>query len=125
MTEIIGRGIAVDECIACGAFWFDGGEFEDYISEKTIKNNDNKKIALLSHLVSIESDIEEYCPKCNERLINGKIGKLSLSKCPQCNGVFIEKEHITAGHGHACEPLAQALIIELVGSAIIELIDEL
>jgi len=124
MTETMVHGIALDECIACGAFWFDAGELENYLSEKI---NDNKdQISLISRFIPIDNDYEEFCPKCeHKKLIYGKIGQLSLSRCEECNGFFIQKEQIQSGRGTACEPLVEALLMQLVLEAGLSFLDGL
>ncbi|MGE5894880.1 MAG: zf-TFIIB domain-containing protein [bacterium] len=124
LTESVVHGITIDECIPCGTFWFDAGELENYLSAKLKTGKD--QISLLSRFAPLDCDLEEFCPKCKqEKLICGKVGKLSLSRCGKCNGFFIDKNQIQAGRGSACEPLAEALLIELVGQSVLSLLDSL
>lgn len=124
MKESVVHGITLDECISCGAFWFDAGELENYLSARL----DNKKEdILLTRFVPTDMDsLYELCPKCEkERLGQGKIGELSLSRCRRCNGFFVGKNQISAGRNSTCRPLVEELLIQLVGEAVLSFLDGL
>lgn len=124
LSENVVHGIALDECIACGSFWFDAGELEDYLTARL--KDKKEKLSLLSNFEAVGNGYDELCPKCTKtKLVYGKVGQLALSKCGKCNGFFIEKSQITAGRSSSCEPLAEALLIQLVGETVLNLLDGL
>ena len=124
LFESVNNGINVDECVACGAYWFNAGEIEKHI---TVKFPDKKDVpSLSSRFEPSECSYEEFCPKCEkQKLACGRVGQLSLSKCERCSGILITKDQLEGRGSSACNPLAELLVVELVDGAIFTILDEL
>jgi Zn-finger nucleic acid-binding protein len=124
LLESIAHGINVDKCVSCGTFWFDAGELDTYISANFPEKTNVPSI--LTRFESSECSYEEFCPKCQkQKLICGRVGKLSLSKCAKCSGILITKDEIDSLKSSAGHPLAERLIVELIDGVIFTILNKL
>jgi Zn-finger nucleic acid-binding protein len=123
LSEAIIKGITVDECTSCGTIWFDAGEMDTYI---TATFPEKKSPSIASRFEPLECSYEEFCPTCrSQKLLCGRIGNFSLSKCEKCSGILIKKDQIESLKFSKNDSLAEYFIVDLVCDAMFSILNKL
>ena len=96
--EFAGKQIhlSVDQCFSCNGIWFDAGELESYLDLKLVILNSP---AIESALIKQYDDKTGLCPACNipmEKLPASKKETITIDKCSNCFGIWLDSTEIDA-----------------------------
>lgn len=115
--------ILLDYCPNCGGFWLDGGEislinkkleeitdvkgkgFSEFLNNihlpywfKRIKRKSTKTDYRVDVLplkdATLQKETDLRCPFCQASLNQYKIGNITIEGCPQCKGLWLNKEEL-------------------------------
>jgi Zn-finger nucleic acid-binding protein len=89
LTEKEHEGVLVDECVRCSGMWFDPGELNRY--RKAASRNPGRPEDPDGETFAVyNAQPVSVCPRCESRTMQaGVIGKLDLSRCMSCHGVYL------------------------------------
>ena len=76
MQPYFSRSVELDQCGSCGGVWFDGGELE----------------RVVGHALVVQCTQLQYrkCPRCDQKMKRGVLGKITVESCDGCRGFFLD-----------------------------------
>ena len=81
--EVPGPNFVIDYCPQCGSYWFDKGELNKYIKDKTPDK-------MLKKASGLETWGKPECPRCKGNITVKFINDLEVDHCEGCGGVWLD-----------------------------------